>query len=325
MSITFTRAGLQTSIQDSGRPGQMHYGIPLGGAADVLSMKLANLLLGNPLNNPVLEITLIGPRIEFDCDISIVITGAQFKVFLNKNPVDNFKTIQVEHGDILDFSKLNSGARSYIGFSAKISVPRILKSAATHLISNFGGRNNGAIKDGDTLYFENSRIAKNRQLEQRYQPIYTTHPQLRVVDGPERNTFTQETIENFFNTTYDISAQSNRMGIRLTPSITPTSGVQTETSEQMISSGLLQGSIQIPPNGEPIISFIEGQTIGGYPRIANVIRADLHRLGQLKARDRVNFQIVSLAQANRILREKQHFLEQVQERIATETKEALTL
>ncbi|BBM00738.1 biotin-dependent carboxyltransferase family protein [Microbulbifer sp. GL-2] len=325
MSIHFIRAGLQTSIQDMGRPGLMHYGIPQGGAADPLSMKMANLLLGNPFNNPVLEITLIGPRIEFDDDISIAITGARFKVFLNSNAVDNFKVIQVKRGDTLEFSKLINGARAYIGFSAKLSIPIIFDSAATHLISGFGGHRRGAIANNDRIYFKDIRIAEPAYLNREFQLNYQARPLFRVVDGAEKKRFSQSTVENFYKSTFQVSAQSNRMGIRLLPSVTLKSGTLGETLEEMISSGLQPGSIQVPNSGEPIISFIEGQTIGGYPRIAHIIRADIHRLGQLKAQDKINFQLVSQKDAKQILRQKQHFLTKIQEKLRMEGESPLTI
>ncbi|WP_226648814.1 biotin-dependent carboxyltransferase family protein [Microbulbifer variabilis] len=325
MSIYFIRAGLQTSIQDYGRPGLMHYGISQGGAADLLSMKLANLLLGNTLNNPVMEITLTGPLIEFDCDVSIAITGARFKTLLNNNPIENYKVIQIKSGDILEFSHLLSGARAYIGLSATISVPQILNSASTHLISGFGGHKSGAIEQGERVHLENIRIAKEAQLERELIPNYRLRPLIRVVHGAESQRFPQSALDNFFATTFQVSAQSNRMGIRLSPSIIPEPEGLEDISGEMVSSGLYPGSIQIPSNGEPIISFIEGQTIGGYPRLAHVIRADLHRLGQLKAQDKINFQLVSPAQARLILQKKNKLLAKLQNRMESEAREALTI
>ncbi|WP_445365481.1 biotin-dependent carboxyltransferase family protein [Microbulbifer sp. ANSA001] len=325
MSMHFIRAGLQTSIQDYGRPGLMHYGIPIGGAADPLSMKLANMLLGNPLNNPVLEITLTGPLIEFTCDVSIAITGAQFKTSLNNRAIEYYKVIQVKRGDILNFSKLISGMRAYIGISAKISTPMILGSTATHLISGFGGHHDRAIENGDRIGFVDTWTARPAKLKRELQPNYKLRPLIRVVHGPEAGSFSQEIMEKFSGTSFQVSAQSNRMGIRLSPSINPSREALTETSGKMISSGLYPGSIQIPENGEPIISFIEGQTIGGYPRLAHVIRADLHRLGQLNALDKISFQVITLENARIILREKQKSLEKLQREIATETRGLLTL
>ncbi|WKD49348.1 biotin-dependent carboxyltransferase family protein [Microbulbifer spongiae] len=326
MSICFTRAGLQTSVQDCGRPGLMHYGIPPGGAADPLAMTLANLILGNVTNNPVIEITLTGPRIEFACDISIAITGARFKVTLNGNAVNNFETIQIQRGDTLDFAQLISGARAYIGFSGKMVVPELLGSVSTHLISHFGGHRYGAIKAGDTIDFCNIRTAKTVRLAPQFHLHYTPHPQFRVVSGPDKLLFDNDTVEQFYHTTYTVSAQSNRMGIRLHPPSTSSPPARNErVFEQMVSSGLYPGSIQIPPDTEPIIAFVEGQTIGGYPRIAHVIKADRHRLGQLKAHDKISFHPVGLAQATRILREKYQRLSELQQSLATDSKVSLML
>lgn len=324
VSMHFIRAGLQTSIQDYGRPGLMHFGIPIGGAADPLSMKIANLLLGNPLNNPVLEITLTGPLIEFTCDVSIAITGAKFHTSLNNKAIENYKVIQIKHGDTLDFSELISGMRAYIGFSATISTPIILGSSATHLISGFGGQNNRAIESSDRVFFEDAWTVRPARLKREFQPNYDLLPLIRVVHGPEYSNFSREIIEQFSGNFFQVSAQSNRMGIRLSPPINLNCEALTKSSGQMISSGLYPGSIQIPSSGEPIISFIEGQTIGGYPRLAHVIRADLHRLGQLKALDKVSFQVINLESATMILREKQKNLKKLQREVATETKELLT-
>ncbi|WP_444903762.1 biotin-dependent carboxyltransferase family protein [Microbulbifer sp. CnH-101-E] len=325
MSIYFIRPGLQTSIQDFGRPGLMHCGIPQGGAADILSMQLANLLLGNCLNNPVLELTLTGPVIRFECDISIAITGAQFNVLLNKITVENYKVIKVKRGDILEFGRLLSGTRAYIGLSAKISTPQAFNSVSTHLISHFGGNKGKAISYEERFHLKNIRIAKSAHIDRSLQPCYQSRPLLRVIYGPEKKRFTELTLNNFFRKTFQVSAQSNRMGIRLSPSIIVDSKAITDSSDEMISSGLYPGSIQIPNNGEPIISFIEGQTIGGYPRIAHIIRADLHRLGQLKAQDKINFQLVNQAQAREILLKKMKYLENLKNNLAPENNESFIL
>ncbi|WP_444883688.1 biotin-dependent carboxyltransferase family protein [Microbulbifer sp. PSTR4-B] len=325
MSIYFIRPGLQTSIQDFGRPGLMHCGIPQGGAADILSMQLANLLLGNYLNNPVLELTLTGPFIKFECDISIAITGAQFNVLLNKITVENYKVIQVKRGDILEFGQLLSGTRAYIGLSATISTSQAFSSVSTHLISHFGGNKGKAISYKERLHLKNIRIAKSAHIDRSLQPCYQSRPLFRVIYGPEKKRFTELTLNNFFRKTFQVSAQSNRMGIRLSPSIIVDSKAITESSDEMISSGLYPGCIQIPNTGEPIISFIEGQTIGGYPRIGHIIRADLHRLGQLKAQDKINFQLVNQVQAREILLKKMKYLKNLKNNLAPENNESFIL
>lgn len=307
MSMRFIQGGLQTSVQDFGRSGMMRYGIARGGAADPMAMQLANLLLGNSPGNPVLEAALVGPSIEFQCDISIAITGAQFVLTLDGEVVDNDRIIQVKRGSTLSFGRLVSGARAYIAFAGRIEVPPVFASASTHLLSGFGGCCGRAIKKGDVIPFAETRTVGSRRLEGEYRLRYTQHPQLRLVAGAEEDYFAPDTIDRFYSQVFKVTAQSNRMGIRLAGS-----ALRCGNQSQVISSGLCPGTVQIPPDGKPIVSFVEGQTIGGYPRIAHVISADQHLLGQLKANDRVSFTRVSLAQAHRILEGKSALLRRLE-------------
>lgn len=307
MSMRFIQAGLQTSVQDFGRTGMMRYGISRGGAADPVAMQLANLLLGNPLENPVLEVALVGPSIEFQCDISIAISGAQFELTLDGETVDSDQVIQVARGNTLSFGRLISGARAYIAFAGRMELPPVFGSFSTHLLSGFGGCCGKAIKKGDVIQFAEMRTVGSRRLEGEYRLRYTQHPQLRLVAGAEANYFSRDTLNRFYSQTCQVTTQSNRMGIRLVGN-----PLYCENHSQVISSGLCPGTVQIPPDGKPIISFVEGQTIGGYPRIAHVINADQHLLGQLKANDRVSFTKVSLAQAHKILEGKSALLKRLE-------------
>lgn len=306
MSMHFIKAGMQTSIQDLGRTGLMRYGISRGGAADPMAMRLANLLLGNPADTPVLEVTLAGPAIEFQCDIAIAIVGAEFELTLNEEKVEGNEVLQVKRGDTLAFGRLLSGTRAYIAFSGTMDLPRIFDSCGTNLLGGFGGLDGRAIQKGDTIGFTELRTAVTRRLPAAFRLRYSGHPQLRVVAGAEEHLFGKETASNFYSQAYQVLPQSNRMGVRLTGDT-----LSTEQIPQQVSSGLCPGTIQIPPDGLPIISFVEGQTIGGYPRIAHVISADLHTLGQLKANDRVSFLKVTLEQAREVLAGKFQLLDKV--------------
>ncbi|WOX06732.1 5-oxoprolinase subunit C family protein [Microbulbifer pacificus] len=297
--LRILKAGLQTSIQDGGRSGWMQYGIAKGGAADPVAMQLANSLLGNPPHHPCLEITLTGPDIEFGCDLSIAICGAQFDLTLNGQSIDNDQGIAVKKGDHLAFGPLQSGARAYLALSAETVLPAAFGSLSTHIQTEFGGYCGRALRAGDEIRLRNCRREPPRQLSNDYQLRYSARPQIRVIDGAEAEMFADTARELFYRTTYSVSAQSNRMGIRLAGN-----GLDTAGLPQMTSSGLCPGSVQIPPDGSPIISFVEGQTIGGYPRLAHVISADQHLLGQLKPHDRIDFFRVDLDTAIRILRDK---------------------
>ncbi|MFV8784142.1 biotin-dependent carboxyltransferase family protein [Microbulbifer sp. SA54] len=303
MSLHFISPGLQTSIQDGGRPGMLRWGVPPGGAADPFAMALANLLLGNVPTQPCLEVTLSGPVIEFSASLCIAICGAHFELELNGTKVENDRVIAIAPGDQLSFGKRLNGCRAYLALSAEFELPEVFHSQATHLQSAFGGLDGRAVGAGNTLHLRDCRRVPERALPDRYRLRYSGRPLLRVLAGAESHLFPQAALDAFNDGHYAVSPQSNRMGIRL-------EGTPLETSDlpQMISSGLCPGTVQVPPGGQPIISFVEGQTIGGYPRIAHVISADLHLLGQLQARDRIDFETVSLTQAHRILRDKAHLL-----------------
>lgn len=308
MSVHFIQPGLQTSIQDGGRPGMLRMGVPRGGAADTFAMALANLLLANPPTHPCIEVSLTGPDLEFTCNLSIAVTGARFDLKHNGNPVPNNEVLQMKTGDRLQFGALQSGARAYIALAAEMDLPTVFDSFSTHLISAFGGYCGRAIHAGDRITLRHCRREPHRQLPTRYHLNYRARPLLRVVPGCEAGHFSPAAVDAFQCGEFRVSPQSNRMGIRLIGEPLP-----IENTRQVMSSGLCPGTVQVPPNGLPIISFVEGQTIGGYPRIAHVISADLHCLGQLQADSLLNFEPVDLRSAHQILREKSQLLTQLTE------------
>jgi len=305
MSLYFIKPGLQTSIQDFGRTGQMHNGISKSGSMDPIAMKMANWLLSKPLESAVIEVTLIGPQIKFENDMCIVITGAKFELCLNDNPIFNNTIIKVSAGDILNFGKLLNGARAYISTSIDIDVPKVFDSYSTHLTVNFGGFNGRALKQGDRLAFNltNQKCIYTNKLPNYAGNGYSGRYILRCTASVETDLFTQIQKNNFSSRKYTVTATSNRMGIRLKEF-----AMEFEQPLDIISSGLMQGSIQITPSGLPIISSVDGQTIGGYPRIANVITADLAILGQLKANDKVSFIFISAKDANQVLKKQRQLL-----------------
>ncbi|WP_077406632.1 biotin-dependent carboxyltransferase family protein [Microbulbifer agarilyticus] len=308
--LNILSGGLQTSIQDGGRSGWMRYGVAPGGAADPVAMAMANQLVGNTPAAACLEVTLVGPKIQFEEELCLAVCGARFDLSLNNMPIGNDTGIQVHPGDILDFGALRSGARAYLAISADIRVPSVFDSQATQLQVGLGGFRNRALQTGDRIPLCNRRVPVTRQLPVEFRLNYRGRPQLRVIEGAEATYFTAQDRERFASTTYEVSPQSNRMGIRL--EATP---FDTSELPQMTSSGLCPGTIQVPPSGQPIVSFVEAQTIGGYPRIGHVIEADQHLLGQLKPRDRINFTPVALDIAHQLLREKHALLAQLPARL----------
>ncbi|MBV1909239.1 MAG: biotin-dependent carboxyltransferase family protein [Kangiellaceae bacterium] len=302
MSMRLIYSGLQTSVQDAGRFGYMHIGISRSGAMDHRSMELANWLLGNPLQNPVLEVTLIGPIIEFEESLSISITGARFELFLNGQLVFNNEVIQVNAGDILEFERLEEGARAYIAFSGQLDIEVTLNSYSTHLTCQFGGHENHQLKDNDRIKIRNIKIVPLNSLDNSQHPYFSGNYLLRCVNSVETSKFSEEQILQFYQQKFYVSPDSNRMGIRLLG--TP---LEMSSSIEILSSGLTEGTIQIPPSGLPIVSSVDGQTIGGYPRIANVIATDLPLLGQLKANDKINFTLVNLDYSDKLFKQAQDY------------------
>ena len=304
--MLFLKSGLQTSIQDFGRTGTMHLRVSQSGAMDKTSLTLANYLVGNQKDDPALEITLIGPKIQFQTSMSIAICGAQFDLYLNNDLVFNNESIDVVQGDILEFDKLINGARCYLAFSAQVDLDMQLGSLSTHITARIGGYHNRQMKNDDQLHFLSTWNAPAKSLDNVFTQPFMGKYLLRCVESVESHHFSKEKKEQFFNSKYKISQQSNRMGLRL-------DGKKIDDSKnlQITSSGLTQGSIQITPSGSPIISSVDGQTIGGYPRIANIISADLPILGQLKAHDTISFELINCKQASILFRQKQTWLNSI--------------
>ncbi len=304
MSLKFIKPGLQTSIQDAGRTGLMHQGISRSGAMDSVSLQLANWLVSNDINQAAIEITLVGPTIEFTDSYLIAICGAEFELTLNDTVIVNNKIIHVNKGDVLEFKQLRKGVRAYLAIAGKLKVDKIFASQSTHLTANFGGYKGRQIKAGDILGIKDKYKPNKRELPKEYRPRFSNSYLLRCTEGLEVDSFDKETIKRFYHSTYKISNDSNRMGLRLDGD-----AVVSGKSVELISTGLVQGSVQVPPPGLPIISSVDGQTIGGYPRIANVISSDLNILGQLKVGDKVNCLLISRENALQQFKLKKTFLD----------------
>jgi len=311
MAIHFIKAGLQTSIQDGGRHGLMHQGVSTSGAMDTTAMAMANCLVGKVKTSTLFEFTLIGPTIEFYQSLHISITGATFELTLNNLPVSSNQTIHVKPGDTLNFGKRLQGARAYMAFSGDLLfenkvLQNVLGSKATHLTAGYGGINGKVIKD-NTHFSVNSPDIKPQpilKIVDHKNDLNSGHNCfVRCVSAPESSLFNAAQKESFYQQTFSVNPNSNRMGLRLEGE-----PISFHRPVNITSSGLIQGSIQIPPSGLPIISSVDGQTIGGYPRIAVVISADLVKLAQLAPDDNVIFVNVSQEQALIILKNKQNQL-----------------
>lgn len=308
MAIKFIKAGLQTTVQDLGRIGYRQLGIAANGSLDAYSHQLANWLLGNPVQLPCLEVTQIGPVIECMSDVTIAITGAKFELSLNGIPVQHNQSFSLKKGDTLHFGKLLSGARAYIALAGKINIQKVLSSYSTNLLANFGGFDGRAIKDGDVLEMISSRkeapqsLPDNIMLEPDV-ALNNNHFVIRVTTGREFEQLTEDSKKCLFETEYSINSLSNRMAIK-----TEGEMLKVEKNISMTTVPIATGTVQLPPHGQPIITLADGQTTGGYPRIAQVITADLSLLAQVKANETLSFYPVTIEQANQALIRKNTFI-----------------
>jgi antagonist of KipI len=280
--------GLQTTVQDVGRFGWAHFGISASGAADALALRAGNLLVGNAENAAALEMTLIGGTFEFDAGGIIALTGSDFGAGLPP-----WTAVEIRAGQVVRCGPTRSGARCYLAVRGGIAVPKVMGSASVHVMTGVGGR---PLRAGDTLPIGNDAVRRPRG-PLRNTPEYA-RGLLRVTPGPQADAFGNE----LYAAPYAVSEESNRMGLRLrgTAMLSPPGGMLTE--------GVPLGAIQIPPDGQPIILFVEHQTTGGYPKPANVISADFWQLGQLRPRDEVRFEPIALEEALHLLQVQEQWL-----------------
>lgn len=290
-------AGLLTTVQDWGRYGYQRFGMPVSGVMDVFSLELANLLAGNDPGDACLEATISGPDLEFTGATWIAITGADMDPHLNCLGIPMNTAVDVRPGDRLGFRGLRSGCRTYIAFAGGIAVPPVMGSRSTYLRAGIGGFHGRALTPGDELPL-GEPVGKPRlkKLPEVLIPEYKHEQTIRIISGPEAHYFEIAGLRSFLSTEYTVTAQSDRMGYRL-------SGEPIKHKEGMtniISAGISLGTVQIPGDGQPIILMADRQTSGGYARIANVITVDLALLAQMRPGDKICFKETNLDIAQQV-------------------------
>jgi antagonist of KipI len=279
-------------VQDLGRFGWAHLGVSASGAADALALRAANLLVGNAENAAAIEMTLVGAAFEFEADAVVALAGSDFGA-----GAPLWAPVEIRAGQVLRCGATRSGARCYLAVRGGIAVPRTLGSASAHILTGLGGR---ALRAGDALPMGGQAVRRPRP-PVRGAPGYSRDPVLRVTAGPQAEWFS----DDLFRHAYAVAEESNRMGLRLRgPAIPSPAG-------HMLTEGAPLGAVQIPPDGQPIILFVEHQTTGGYPKPANVISADFWRLGQLRPRDEVRFELVDLERALDLLQRQEQWLRSI--------------
>jgi antagonist of KipI len=303
-TIEVQAPGLLTTVQDLGRQGFGPAGVSPSGAADSISLRLGNRLVGNEEGAAALEMMLLGGTFIFPKGAIVALIGSDFGAMLDDVRVDLGASMQVRPGQTLHVGPTTSGARCYLCVQGGIAVKPFLGSASTHILSGLGGFEGRPLRKGDILRIGRaSKRFRKRIIAAPATENFSHRKALRATPGPQADWFSESSLHTFFAGTYRVGEQSNRMGLRLEGAAISQLGAR-----EMITEGVSLGAVQVPGGGSPIILFVEQQTTGGYPKIANVISADLHRVGQLRARDEIRFEPVTFDAARTLLVEQEKLL-----------------
>lgn len=299
--ITVVKPGWLTTVQDLGRYGHQHSGMPVSGPMDHRSYVIANRLVGNRDQEAALEITLKGPELLFERAAVVAVTGADLSPTINGVALPLWTSVLVKAGSRLTFGTRRSGARCYLAIAGGIDVPVVLGSRSTHVSSRTGGLQGRALAPGDCLIGvtpgPHQRAAIGRALPERLRPSYSASAALRILPGPQCSSFTSQVFDMLTANPYRLSSRSDRMGYRLEgPRLTQ------GRAEARISDGTALGALQVPPDGRPILLMADRHTTGGYPIIAVVISADLHLAAQLLPGESVSFKPTTLPEAQTLLK-----------------------
>lgn len=297
--IEVLEPGMLSTVQDGGRRGYGHLGVPAAGAADALSLRIANLLLGNFTEAPALEITLTGASLRFEADTCIALAGGQVEALLDDAPVAMYQTIPVSPGAVLHTGPLRSGVRTYVAVAGGIALPPVLGSVSTDTLSGLGPAPltpSARLPLGEPSQTEHFHYW-------RAPPEFGETAELRVLPGPHEDWFTAEAHAALYRDEFQVTVRGDRTGIGLDGP--PLAGVR---NGELPSLGMVTGAMQVPGDGRPILLLPNHGATGGYPVIATVIGADRWRLGQLRAGTRLRFRAVNREQARVALAEQQRNL-----------------
>jgi len=306
MAIHVTEAGLLTTVQDLGRNGYSHLGISFGGAADSIAMRIANLLVGNEENAATLEMTLMGATLEFDDASVVALTGGECDCRIGGDAAPTWQAVRVPSRGVLACGRIRKGARLYVAVRGGLEVQPILSSASTNLAGHFGGLEGRALRNGDLLGVRRGAHSVVRTLQAEAADAFYSRGPIRVTRGAQHDWFGEEAFDKLLSRPYTVSEESNRSGLRLKGEPIP-----RRIRSQLLTEGVPVGAIQVPEDEQPIVLFVDQNTTGGYPKIANVISADIHRVGQLRPRDQVRFAEVSIPEAIRLLWDREELLKQI--------------
>lgn len=294
MGIKIANGGFMTTIQDLGRFGYQETGMAVSGVMDTRSASLANILVGNDENEAVIEVTMMGPMMEFTKDNIIAVTGGDLGAKLDGKPMPRYEAVLVKAGQTLSFAGMFSGSRAYIAFAGGLNVPIIMGSKSTNLKSKVGGVEGRKLGAGDQIEFSAPKTWLPNMKKRTLTPDDFTAREhtLRVVMGPQDDYFTEKGIATFLGSTYTVSNEYDRMGCRMQGDV-----IEHKNGGDIITDGISFGAVQVPSHGNPIVMMADHQTTGGYTKIANVISVDLPKLAQCMPGFKIRFKKVEIEEA----------------------------
>ena len=293
--------GVLTTYQDLGRRGFRQFGIPLSGAMDAVALRAANLLAGNEEGEVGLEVTLMGLKMKALSSLLIAVSGGDLNFTINSEYQSPWKNYRLKAGDVIHFRSRRSGFRAYLAVRGGLEAPSFMGSSSVFQRGLMGC----PLREGDRLEVKTAKgkTVPEFQAPPRQLLIRSDPGSIRVILGPQEDRFSEEAVSHFLNGTYRIKSQSDRMAYRLEgPKINP------RGKADIISEPLMPGAIQVPNDGTPIILLADGQTTGGYAKIANVISADIPILAQKAPGEQVRFEAVDLERAYEALEQQEKFI-----------------
>lgn len=317
--IKVIQPGLETTVQDKGRIGYYEIGMPPSGAMDTYSSTISNILVGNDESAAVLEITYMGPVLEFEEDTVIALTGGEMPPKINDEPIEMWEAVNVKAGDVLSFEFIKQGARVYLAVQGGIDVPVVMDSRATYTLCGLGGLDGRALQEGDVLPVgkaKNVDVPIGKKLADDLIPVYEKSHDIRVIMGLCSYRLTEEAKRKFFDIEWQVTPEANRVGYRFKGE--RLDFVEREqpfgagsNASNVVDQGYPIGSIQVPDGVEPIALLNDAVTGGGYVTIATIISTDLNKMGQIKSGEKVKFVSVDIDEALAARKEETDKLNQV--------------
>ncbi len=291
------KAGIFTLIQDIGRYKYTHLGVSPSGFLDEYAAFWANKLLGNSVETNLLEITFSNVVLKATSNMTISITGAFCELFINEIQKPTWRSYNIKAEDTIKIGKFSSGSRVYLAVKNGFGIKKEFESYSTSIKEGLGGLNGDKLKNGDFLPISSNLQCLEKRVREDFIPSYENEIRLRVVLSYQYKSFSKKEQEKFFNSSFDITSDFNRMACKL-------KGEKIVSSlNGIVSEGISFGSIQIPSDGQPIILLKDRQTIGGYPKIGSVLPIDCFKLAQTKIGSKVKFEKVEIQEAQKKLKD----------------------